>query len=55
MKSKLEIGLIEGENLIKKGGAALINNIGKTVAVITVLVAVLITFTDVTFADFGTD
>lgn len=55
MKSKLEIGLIEGENLIKKGGAALINNIGKTVAVITVLVAVLITFTDVTFADFGTE
>ncbi len=55
MKSKIEIGLIESENLIKRGGAALINNIGKTVAVITVLVAILITFTDVTFADFGTE
>ena len=35
MKSKLEIGIIEGENLIRKGGLALVNNIGKTVAIIT--------------------
>lgn len=55
MKSKLEMGLIEGEDLIKKGGAALVNNVGKTIAFITVFVTVLITFTDVSFADFGTE
>ena len=55
MKTKLEIGLIEGENLIKKSSMLLINNIGKTIAVITVFVAVLVTFTDITFADFKTE
>ena len=55
MKSKLEIGLIESENLIKKSGMMLISNLGKTVAVITLLVATLITFTDVTFADIGAE
>jgi len=52
MKSKLEIGLIEGENILKKSGIMLINNLGKTVALITLFVAALVTFTDVTFADF---
>ena len=52
MKSKLEIGIIEGENLIRAGGMALVNNIGKTIATITLLVAALVTFTDVAFADF---
>ena len=52
MKSKLEIGLIEGENLLKKSGIMLINNIGKTIAFITLFVAALVTFTDVAFADF---
>ena len=51
MKTKLEIGLIEGENLLKKSGVTLINNIGKTVALITVFVAALVTFTEVAFAD----
>ena len=55
MKSKLEIGIIEGENLIRKGGLALVNNIGKTVAIITLILAALVTFTDVSFADFGTE
>ncbi len=55
MKSKLEIGLIEGENLIKKSSMMLINNIGKTIAIITVCVSILVTFTDITFADFKTE
>lgn len=55
MKSKLEIGLIEGENLIRKSSMMLINNIGKAIAIITVLVAILVTFTDITFADFKTE
>ena len=55
MKSRLEIGLIEGENLMKRGGIALVNNIGKTIAAITLIVAALVTFTEITFADFGTE
>lgn len=55
MKTKLEIGLIEGENLVKKSSMMLINNIGKTIAVITVFVSILVTFTDITFADFKTE
>lgn len=55
MKSKLEIGLIEGENLIKKSAVMLINNVGKTIAIITLLVAALVTFTDIAFADFGAE
>ena len=55
MKSKLEIGLIESENLIKKSALMLINNVGKTIAVITLIVAALVTFTDISFADLGTE
>lgn len=52
MKSKFEYGLIETENFIKKSGASVIKNIGKIIAAITLTVAVLITFTDVSFAGF---
>ena len=55
MKTKLEIGLIEGENLLKKSAVMLISNLGKTVAVITLIVATLVTFTDLSFADLGTE
>lgn len=55
MKTKLEIGLIEGDNLLKKSGLMLISNLGKTIAIITLLVATLVTFTDVTFIDLGTE
>ena len=55
MKSKLEIGIIEGEKLLKRSGMALVNNIGKTVAVITLLIAALVTFTDISFQDFRTE
>ena len=52
MKNKFEYGLIEAENIIKKSGIALINNIGKVVASITLTVAVMITFTEISFAGF---
>ncbi|MBR5139607.1 MAG: hypothetical protein IKV16_01005, partial [Clostridia bacterium] len=55
MKTKLEIGLIEGENLLKKSAVMLISNLGKTVAVITLIVATLVTFTDLSFADLSTE
>lgn len=52
MKNKFEYGLIEAENFIKRSGASIIKNIGKIIAGITLTVAVLITFTDVSFAGF---
>ena len=55
MKSKFEYGLIEAENFIKKSGASIIKNIGKIIAGRTLTVAVLITFTDVSFAGFESE
>ncbi len=52
MKTKFEYGLIEAESFIKRSGASIIKNIGKIIAGITLTVAVLITFTDVSFAGF---
>ncbi|MBO5879045.1 MAG: hypothetical protein J6Q68_00630 [Clostridia bacterium] len=52
MNNKLELGLMESEAVMKKGGLALVNNVGKVIAGITLFVAALVTFTDITFADF---
>ena len=53
MKDKFEISLLESGELIKRGAAALINNIGRTVAVITLVVTALVLFTDISFASFN--
>ena len=50
---KLEDGLIAADALTKKSGAAIIKNTGKIVAVITLIVATLLTFTDVTLSSFS--
>ena len=50
---KLEDGLIATDALAKQGGAMLIKNSGKIIAAMTILVAVLLTFTDVSFATLG--
>ncbi len=55
MKTKLELGLIESEGFLKKGGMLIVSNIGKTVAIITVFVAILVTFTDISFQDLRTE
>ncbi len=55
MKSKFELGLIESEGFIKKGGLSLVNNAGKVIAVITVFVAALVTFTDIRLANFSAE
>ncbi len=55
MKDKFEISLLESGELLKKGAAALINNIGRSVAVITLVVAALVLFTDISFADFNAE
>ena len=55
MKTKLEYGLIEGENLLRRGGAALISNFGKAIAFITVIAAALVTFTEISFYSFDSE
>lgn len=52
--SDFEMDLLDTADIMKRGYAFLINNVGKSVALITVLVACLVTFTDIGFHDFGT-
>lgn len=49
MKTDLEYKLIEGDSIIRRGGALLIGNFGKAIAVITLIAAALVTFTEVSF------
>ena len=53
MKDDFENGLSDLNAFIKGGYGYLANNAGKVIAVITVIIAVLVTFTDVTFSAFG--
>ena len=52
---KLEDGLIAADALTKKSGAAIIKNTGKIIAVITLIVATLLTFTDVALSSFESE
>ena len=52
---KIEDGLIAADVLTKKSGAAIIKNTGKIVAVITLIVATLLTFTDVALSSFESE
>ncbi len=53
MKEKFEYALLDSGDLMRRAGLSLINNIGKVIAIITVFVASLIMFTDLSFAGFG--
>ena len=53
MKNDFEKGMSELDSFIKGGYSYLANNAGKAIAAITVIIAVLVTFTDVTFSSFG--
>ena len=55
MKDKFEISLLESGELIKRGAATLINNVGRTIAVITLAVTSLVLFTDISFAGFNAE
>ena len=54
MKSGIDNTLLESAGVIKRGYSALLENAGKTIALITGIVAVLITFTEIGFYDFRT-
>ena len=55
MKDGLDLGIISSGALVKKGYSFLIANIGKTVAIITLFVTALISFTELSFSDFGSE
>ena len=55
MNSKFEISLLESGEFLKRSATALINNIGRTVAIITLAMTTLILFTNITVADFNAE
>ncbi len=55
MKDRFEISLLESGELMKRGAEALVANIGRVIAVITVIVSALALFTDISFQDFKTE
>ena len=54
MKSNFDTMLLSSGSIMKKSGNMLVNNAGRAIAVITVIVAILVTFTDVGFTGFST-
>ena len=52
-KEGFEDGLLEYGAMVKRGRGYLIENTGKIIAAITAVVAVLVTFTDITFFGIG--
>ena len=55
MKDKFEISLLESGELMKRGAKVLVANVGRVVAVITVIVSALALFTDISFQNFKTE
>lgn len=55
MKSSFEDSLIESSRIIKAGGTALLENLGKFIATITALVATLVIFTELSFSGIGAE
>ncbi len=55
MKENETNELLELGSFVKQGYSAVISNAGKIIAAITLAVAVLVTFTDIAFSDFGTE
>ena len=54
MSKELDEVLLEANSIVKNGIAALIGNLGKTVALITLMVACLVTFTDISLLSVDT-
>ena len=55
MADKFEASLLEAGRIMQRGMITLAANVGKVTAVITLVVSALVLFTDIGFADFGTE
>ena len=53
MKSSFDTYLIESAGVLKRGTEALLQNLGKAIAILTVIVVTLVTFTEIGFEDLG--
>lgn len=53
MKDGIDLSLINSGMLVKKGYSFLIANVGKTVALITLIIVGLVSFTEITFSGLG--
>ena len=53
MNEGFDITLLNSGAIMKKGYAVLIANVGKTVAIITLIIAALISFTEISFSDLS--
>lgn len=53
MKDSLDLGIINSGALVRKGYSFLLANVGKTVALITLFITVLVSFTEISFSDLG--
>ena len=54
MKNNLEYTVLESGELMRRAGLAFVNNAGRAITVITLVVVSLVTFTDLSFGGFGT-
>ena len=55
MKTDFESALLGSGQLMRRGYAYIAENVGKTVAIITAAVAVLVSFTEIGFSDFSAE
>ena len=52
MKDKLEISILEGSATIRRTLISILQNMGRIIAILTLLVSALVLFTDISFSDF---
>lgn len=55
MNERFDLSLLNSGELMKKSCKALVSNMGRVIAIITVVVATLVLFTDIGFADVSMD
>lgn len=55
MNNDFDPTLLASGNLVKKGYRLLAENVGKTIALITAIIAVLVSFTEIGFYEFGSE
>ncbi len=53
MKNNFDSAILDSGDFIRRTGLAIVNNAGRAVTLITLLVVSLVTFTDLSFAGFG--
>lgn len=54
MADKFDTAILDSGDFMRRAGLALLNNAGRAITLITLLVASLVTFTDLSFGGFGT-